>query len=398
VNLLANLRVAAQSLMANKMRSLLTMLGVIIGVAAVITVIAIGEGLKEDTLQRIRKLGTNLILIRPARARSPAGRVGHLTLHDVEAIRKEAKGVALVCPEIDGMEQLKFRNLSHTARIVATVPEWEYARSFHPVMGRFITGSDLRARAAVCVIGQTIVDELFYGRPQIDVTIKIRGMSFRVVGILEEKGGGFGDPDNTVVIPFTTGRTRLWARRYLSDILVSAVSEHTVQPAIESVTLVLRRQHRLRSGQDDDFRILSQTQFLTTIAATGQMMTAFLTGIALISLLVGGVGIMNIMLVSVTERTREIGIRKAVGAKFRDIMLQFLIESTVLSLVGGLIGVAGGTGATFLLGDRLGFEPRLSLTAVVISFCFAAAVGIFFGFYPARKAALLNPIDALRYE
>ncbi|MBC7286539.1 MAG: ABC transporter permease [Armatimonadetes bacterium] len=398
MNLLANLRVAAQSLMANKMRSLLTMLGVIIGVAAVIIVIAIGEGLKEDTLQRIRKLGTNLITIRPGRGRTPSGREGHLTLRDVEALRKEAKGVSVVCPEVENTEPLKYRNLSHSARVVGTVPEWEYARSFHPVAGRFINNADIRARAAVCVIGKTIVDELFAGRPQLDVPIKIRGMNFRVVGILEEKGGGFGDPDNTVIIPFTTALTRLWATQYLSSILVSATSEADVEEATASVTAILRRQHRLRPEEDDDFRLRSQTEFLTTMAETGQMMTSFLTGIALVSLLVGGVGIMNIMLVSVTERTREIGIRKAVGAKFRDIMLQFIIESTVLSLVGGVIGIGAGLAGTFIIGTRLGFQARISPIAVLISFCFAALVGIFFGFYPARKAALLNPIEALRYE
>ena len=249
------------------------------------------------------------------------------------------------------------------------------------------------------MIGATLVDELFYGRAQIGATIKVKGISFEVIGILVAKGGGgFFNQDDTVIIPFFTGQGRLWGGNTLSGIQISAESPEASEIAKASITTIMRREHHLRDGDDDDFRIRDQTEFLTTMNETADMMTKFLGGIAFVSLLVGGVGIMNIMLVSVAERTREIGTRKAVGARPRDIMAQFLIESVMLSVLGGIIGAIIGITTAGAVGSTLGWSTSVSVASILLAFGFSAVVGIFFGFYPARKAALLNPIDALRYE
>ncbi len=395
----ASLRIAITSLLANKGRSLLTMLGVIIGVAAVIIVVAIGEGLKADTLSRIQSLGTNMLYVQPQRSSRLAGRAaGKIELEHVGMIQQEGEGIAYVAPELSRTEQIKYRNLTHSSRVTATTPDYAEIRNMKIEEGRFITDTDNRARKRVAVIGSEVVDELFYGRAQIGVTIKVKGTSFEVIGVLEEKGGGMFNQDNTVIIPFFTGQGRLWGGNTLSGIQISAESAEASEVAKASITTIMRREHRLREGDDDDFRIRDQTEFLTTMNETADMMTKFLGGIAFVSLLVGGVGIMNIMLVSVTERTREIGTRKAVGARPRDIMAQFLIESVMLSVLGGIIGAAIGITTAGVVGSALGWSTSVSVAAILLAFGFSAVVGVFFGFYPARKAALLNPIDALRYE
>lgn len=399
MSLLEALRTAVMSLLSNKTRSLLTMLGVIIGVAAVLVVVAIGEGLTADTLDRIRSLGTNMLYVSPGAGRrhGPPSRPGRLTDDDWEALKAHVKGVAAMAPAVNGNATAKYRNLNHATRVVGTTPEWPAVSSFKIAHGRFFGAGEERARSRVAVLGSSVVEELFYSRALLGEIIRINGIPFQVIGILEERGGGWGNPDDQIVVPMSTARQRLFGRGDLSAIQISAASAERIPEVMESITKVLRRQHRIR-GEDDDFRIRDQTEMLQTMTETGSTLTKFLGGIALISLLVGGVGIMNIMLVSVAERTREIGVRKAVGAKRGDILAQFLIESTVLSVTGGLIGIAIGLSVSSLLGDTLGWQTIVPPEAVLISFLFAAAVGVFFGYYPARKAALLDPIDCLRYE
>jgi len=392
------LRAALASLAANKTRALLTMLGVIIGVAAVLVVVAIGEGLKADTLDRLRSMGPNLVTVYPGGGgRGRSTRPGQLTEDDFEAISARVPHISAIAPVVQTNGTAKYRNLTHDTTVVGTNAQWAKAMAFDIAEGRFLTTADDRARARVAVIGTEVMNELFYGRAMVGEYIRINGVPFEVIGILQEKGGGFGNPDDQIVIPIATARQRLVGNANLSRIFMSASSEKTVADVIESLTNLLRRLHRVTEATED-FRIRDQSEFLTTMTETTSQMTMFVSGIALVSLLVGGVGIMNIMLVSVAERTREIGIRKAVGARGRDILAQFLIESVLLSVIGGIIGIAIGFSVSRALGDSIGWQTVVPTWAVLISFLFAAAVGVFFGYYPARKAAMLDPIECLRYE
>ncbi len=400
MTLFEGVRSALTSLLANKLRSFLTMLGVIIGVAAVIVVVAIGEGLKADVMQRIQGLGTNLLMISPS-SRSgrhgPVVRRGRLTDDDWEAIESKVTNVSAIAPIVQGSVTVKYRNRTHASRVLGSTPDIMTTQNLTLAAGRFFTTSEERSRARVVVLGSTVVEEIFYGRVLLEETVRIKGVPFRVIGVFEEKGGSWGSPDDQVYVPLSTARQRLLGRSTLSTIYVSAASTKVVAEVEESLTQVLRRQHRVRN-EEDDFRIRSQEEILTTMSETSAMLTRFLAGIALVSLLVGGVGIMNIMLVSVAERTREIGIRKAVGARRRDIQTQFLIESTALSVIGGIIGGIIGIGISKLVGSALGWTTVVPLWAILVAFLFAAAVGVFFGYYPSRKAALLDPIECLRYE
>ncbi len=400
MTLLQGLRSALTSLLANKMRSFLTMLGVIIGVAAVIVVVAIGEGLKADVMQRIQGLGTNLLMISPSSRRGPHGpvsRPGRLTDEDWEALEANVTNVSALAPTVQGSASIKYRNRTHSSRVLGSTPDIVTVQNLALAAGRFFTASEQRSRARVVVLGSTVVEELFYGRALLEETVRIKGVPFQVIGVLEEKGGSWGSPDDQVYIPLSTARQRILGQSNLSTIYISAASTKVVTEVEESVTQVLRRQHRVRN-EEDDFRIRSQAEILTTMSETSATLTRFLAGIALVSLLVGGVGIMNIMLVSVAERTREIGIRKAVGARRRDILTQFLIESTALSVIGGIIGSIIGIGISRLVGSGLGWTTVVPPWAILVAFLFAAVVGIFFGYYPSRKAALLDPIECLRYE
>jgi len=401
MSVLEALRTAAMSLLANKTRSLLTMLGVIIGVGAVLVVVAIGEGLKTDMLNRIGSLGTNQLSVSPGSGRrgggGPATRPGRLTDADWEALRDELTGITAIAPAVNGNGNVKYRNRTHATRVIGTSEAWPKVNNSKLAHGRFFTAGEERARSRVAVLGSEVVDEVFYGRPLIGEIIRINSIPFQVIGILEQRGGGFGNPDDQVIAPISTVRQRLFGQGDLSVIYMAAASAELVPKVMDSITKLLRRRHRIR-GEENDFRIRDQTEFLQTMSETGTAMTNFLGGIGLISLLVGGVGIMNIMLVSVAERTREIGVRKAVGAKRRDILAQFLIESTTLSVTGGVIGIVLGLTVSSLLGDSLGWKTVVPPQAIVIAFLFAAGVGVFFGYYPARKAALLDPIESLRYE
>ncbi len=401
MDLFEALTVAFTGLLANKMRSLLTMLGVIIGVAAVIATTAIGEGLKQDTLDRIRSLGSNMLFIRPGAGRRHGVRgVGIETLKaaDAEAILKEVPGIRHAAPEVTRQAQVKFEDKNENLRIVGTTPPYKLVRNFDMSAGRFLTEADERGRARVAVLGSEAKRKLFGGREPLGERIKIKGATFQVIGVLKEKGGGWFSPDEQIVVPLSTAQYRLFGQDYLSALTLEVRQGAPVDEAQEQVTELLRRRHRLRPDEDDDFNVRAQAEFLATMEETGRTMTRLLTGIAAVSLLVGGVGIMNIMLVSVTERTREIGIRKAVGARKRDIMFQFLIEATVLSLLGGLIGVALGVGFAGFVGGQSGWRTVVRVESVLIAFAVAAAVGIFFGWYPARKAAQMDPIEALHYE
>ncbi len=398
MSLLEAVRTAFASLMANKSRSILTMLGVIIGVAAVLIVVAIGEGLKADTLQRIRSLGTNLIMVFPGGGRGwRSTRPGRLTEEDAKALRGDAEHLSGIAPIVQKSVTVKYRNLTHDTQVVGTTSQWAHVMAFEIEHGRFLNYSEQRARSRVAVLGAEVVEELFYGRPLVGEFVRISGVPFEVIGILEEKGGGWGNPDDQIVIPLSTARQRLVGNADLSRIYASAASEEVVPDAIESIKRILRRTHRV-SEMEEDFRIRDQTEFLTTMEETTGQLTMFVGGIALVSLIVGGVGIMNIMLVSVAERTREIGIRKAVGARRGDILAQFLIESVMLSCIGGLIGLGLGLLGSELLGDTLGWATVVPVWSIAVSLLFSGAVGIFFGYYPARKAAQLDPIECLRYE
>ncbi len=399
MNLLEALRTSFESLMANKSRPILTMLGVIIGVGAVLIVVAIGEGLKTDTLNRIRSMGANLIMVFPGGGggHGRSTRPGRLTEEDFRELASQVEHISALAPVVQTGGTAKYRNLTHSTTIVGTNSDWAYALSFEVAHGRFLAPSEERARSRVAVIGQEVADELFYGRPLLGEFIRINGVPFEVIGILETKGGGWGNPDDQIVIPMSTARQRLVGSANLSRIYASAASEAEVPEAIESIKTILRKLHRVTEATED-FKIRDQSEFLTTISETTGQITLFVGGIALVSLLVGGVGIMNIMLVSVAERTREIGIRKAVGARRVDIMLQFLIESVLLSVMGGLIGIGVGLLGAALLGDTLGWETVVPLWSIIVSFGFAAVVGVSFGFYPASKAARLDPIECLRYE
>ncbi len=402
MNVLEAIRVALTGLLGNKLRSFLTMLGVIIGVAAVIIVVAIGQGMKQETLDRIQNLGTNLLMVRPG----PSRRSGvvletpviNLETEDADEIKKSVKGVLEVAPEVGGSAQAKYRNNNIRTRLTGTTVQYQTVRNWELAEGRFFDNSEIRGRKRVCVIGQEIVDELFYGSSPIGEWIRVNGMPFEVLGVAEEVGGSWGSPDNQIVAPLTTVQQRVLGRSNLSMIGVSAQSPAMVDKVEKSIEILLRRRHKLRTGQPNDFRIMKQSMMLTSMAEAGETMTRLLGGIALVSLLVGGVGIMNIMLVSVTERTREIGIRKAVGARKGDILSQFLIESVVLSVIGGGIGIALGTGICKLLSSGGAWTTIVSPTSILYAFLFAAAVGIFFGLWPAKKAADMDPIVALRHE
>jgi putative ABC transport system permease protein len=402
MNAVEAVRVALAGLVANKLRSFLTMLGVIIGVAAVITVVAIGQGMKQETLDRIQGMGTNLLTVRPGPGRRGTvvleTAVVNLEREDADEIKRSVEGVLEVAPEVSSSVQAKYRSNNVRTQLVGTTVQYQTVRSRELAEGRFFDDTEIRGRKRVCVIGQEVVDDLFYGNSPIGEWIRINGVPFEVLGVAAEVGGSFGSPDNQILAPLTTVQQRVLGRSYLSMIGVSAQSPAIVDKVEKGIEILLRRRHKLRPGQPNDFRIMKQSMMLSSMAEAGETMTRLLGGIALVSLLVGGVGIMNIMLVSVTERTREIGIRKAVGARKGDIMSQFLIESVVLSVIGGSIGIAFGVAVCKLLSSRGTWTTIISPTSMIYAFVFAAAVGIFFGLWPAKKAADMDPIVALRHD
>jgi putative ABC transport system permease protein len=405
MQLLELLRTSLGSLRANLMRSALTMLGIIIGVAAVIAMAALGNGAEAGVQQRIAKLGTTLLQINSARiaqfgvaVQSPV----RLTASDADFLRAKATYIDELMPQQDRGDQVVFRRQNTNAQIVGATPNFPEVRRYALAAGRFFTAKEDSARLRLAVLGADAATALGFGAPEEAVgdTVRIGGEQFAVVGVLTAKGAafGFGETDNVVIIPFETGRFRFFGTPYLNDIFVTATSEQTVSQAMAEVTQLLRKAHRLRAEQPDDFRIRSSDQFLETLSGTTQTFALLLAGIAMVSLVVGGIGIMNIMLVAVTERTREIGIRKALGATKRAILLQFLVEAVVLCLVGGVVGAGVGIATAVVLHAAMGWSTVVGPDAVALAAFFSGTIGVVFGVWPAARAASLNPIEALRYE
>jgi putative ABC transport system permease protein len=400
------IRVALGALRANKLRSLLTMLGIVIGVSAVIAVVALGRGAQKAVNDRISALGTTLLTVNPGQARGFGVQFGgssaKLTIEDAEALRSRGEKLQAVQPEMNGQLQIQFLNKNTSTSIVGTTANYPEVRKYEMQSGRFFTNTEDVTRQRVAVVGPAVVDNLGLQSPEAIVgeTIRIRGIQFTVVGVFKSKGQAnpFSNPDDQVLIPLTTARFRVLGSNRIRAISVLAPSEAEIPETMAEIEKILRRQHKLRPGKEDDFQIRNQADFLNTLGETTQVFSLLLAGIAAVSLLVGGIGIMNIMLVSVTERTREIGIRKALGATKMNILFQFLIEAVVLCILGGILGIAVGAGGAIIFTKTLGWNTEVGFSSIVLAFGFSAVVGVVFGVYPARRAAGLDPIVALRYE
>jgi putative ABC transport system permease protein len=396
---------AFRALRRNKMRSFLTMLGIIIGVAAVIAMLAIGQGAEYSVQQQITALGTNVLIVLPGSQntsglRGGAGTMTNLTEDDALAIQRECPSVGLVSPGTRAGGQIIAGNMNWATGIEGTGPDYLEIRKWGIEYGEFYTDQDVKGAAKVCVLGKTVADNLFPESSPVGQNVRIRNVPFKVIGVLTKKGqNAMGqDQDDVILAPYTTVTRRLTWYPYLRQILVSASSPGNIPVAQKEITDVLRMRHKIAPYEGDDFTIRNQADLATAATATTEILTILLASIASVSLLVGGIGIMNIMLVSVTERTREIGIRMSVGARGRDILTQFLIEALVLSLLGGIAGILLGVGGSTAISTFAKWPTIITVFSIILSFGFSIAIGIFFGFYPARKAAMLNPIDALRYE
>jgi len=399
------LRIAAAALLANLLRSLLTMLGIIIGVAAVIAMVALGGGAQQSVQDRIAKLGTTTLQIDATWIRTGGVQLNtrrRLTIDDAHEIEERAPHIVAVQPQQDKMLQLQWGNKNANLRVIGASPNFLIVRNYQIDIGRMFTPAESRGMQRVAVLGAGALTQLGVNDPYaiLGQHVRIGGILFTVIGTLRAKGagGGFGSPDDQIVIPYFTGRWRVFKTDWVNDIFALATNEADLPSAMSEIRLAMRRSHRLRGDQPDDFRIRNQADFLETLDDATSTLTALLAGIAGVSLLVGGIGIMNIMLVSVTERTREIGIRKALGATKTNILLQFLAESTALCLMGGVIGFGLGIGGAIAMRDGFGWSTQVDAASLGPAFMFATAVGVVFGVWPARRAAGLNPIEALRYE
>ncbi|MDU4962517.1 MAG: ABC transporter permease [Sporomusaceae bacterium] len=397
--------IALNALLGNKLRSILTMLGIIIGVGAVIAMISLGMGVRQQVQNSISGLGSNLIMVSPGAARTAgvrqaAGSNTSLDMKDAQAIARDVSGVTAVAPAVSRQYQLVAGNQNWNTQVQGTTPEFLGVRNMTVEGGSFFTDRAVDARERVAVIGSTVAGSLFPNSSPIGQTIRINQSPFRVIGVLASKGqsAGGGDQDDIVLIPITTAQERLMGITYVQLINIQAESEAVIYQVQDEVTSLLRARHGLRTDQEDDFTVRNLVSVMETAAEATGTITLLLGNIAAISLLVGGIGIMNIMLVSVTERTREIGIRKALGAKHRDILLQFLIEAVVIGVLGGVIGILLGVGASGIISAFAGWNTVISPLSIAAAFAFSVAIGMFFGIYPAQKAARLDPIVALRYE
>ena len=399
------IKVATQSILKNKMRTFLTMLGIVIGVAAVIVMVAVGYGAQESIQKQIGSLGTNMIMIMPGA--SAAGDVNQgaatfnrLTPADYEKLQRESILLNAVSPVVFTQAQAISGAGNWRTRIQGVSTDYQTIRDWPVDNGTFFSEPDLRSARKVAVLGSTVAKNLFPNGDAVGQQMQIRDVPFTVLGVLKSKGQNAGgqDADDIIIVPFTTAQGRLSGRQRVNQIIASTSSQQDVPAAQEEIRGILRESHKLGEGDEDDFTIRNQDEIAAAASSTTKVMTLLLAAIASISLLVGGIGIMNIMLVSVTERTREIGIRMAIGARGSDVLTQFLVESVAISMLGGLIGVVIGFGGAWIVGHFTGWSTVTPPEAVFIAVAFSAAVGVFFGFYPARQAASLNPIQALRYE
>ncbi|HLY63559.1 MAG TPA: ABC transporter permease [Terriglobia bacterium] len=401
----AVIRVALRALARNKMRTVLTMLGIIIGVGAVICTVAIGEGASNQIQESLRNLGDNIVFVSAGSVNNGGVHMGSsatktLTVADSTAIGQQVPLMVRISPGVGASAQLVYGNQNWYTRVRGVAPPYFEIRRWPVQEGGVFTQHDVDSAADVCVIGLTVVQNLFGDENPLGKTIRVQSLPFRIIGVLAPKGQSpFGqDEDDTIIIPYTTVQKKIAGISWVNFIMGSAASQEAIKPAQAQISSLLRERHHLRPDEDDDFMVSSPTDLAETQAQSGRIMTLLLASIASVSLLVGGIGIMNIMLVSVTERTREIGVRMAVGATEQDVQMQFLSEAVVLSLLGGTVGVLGGVAGSLAVSSMLDWPTRVPPEAIGIAVLFSAAVGIFFGYYPARKAARLDPIDALRYE
>ncbi len=397
-------RVATQSILKNKMRTFLTMLGIVIGVGAVIIMVGIGYGAQRTIQKQIAGLGTNMIMILPGESRQGgvslgSGTFNRLTLDDAEKLKRESSLISAVSPVVATFAQAIGGNRNWRTMINGVATEYQAIRDIQLHSGTWFSETDLRQMRKVAVLGATVAKNLYPDADPVGEQIQLRNVPFTIIGVMESKGQTMGmDMDDIILMPYTTARSRLSGRSRISQILVSTSSPEDIPATQEEIRQIMRESHRLGMFDDDDFTIRNQDELAQTAQGATKVMTMLLAAIASISLLVGGIGIMNIMLVSVTERTREIGIRMAIGARGSDVLTQFLIESVVMSVLGGLIGLALGVSGTLTIGWLTGWTTATPPEAVLLAVGFSAAIGIFFGWYPARQAAALNPIQALRYE
>lgn len=399
-------KIALKALNNNKMRCFLTMLGIIIGVASVITMLAIGQGSKNSIRQQISEMGSNMIMIFPGNmerggVRQSTDDMQTMKPIDYESIRDEAKYVAAVSPMVSSSGQFIYGANNYPSKVEGVNPDYLEIRQLKISTGNVFTDQDIKRAAKVCIVGQTIVDNLFPdGEEPVGKVIRFNSIPFTIIGVLESKGyNSMGqDQDDIVLAPYTTVMKRVLAIDYIQGIFASALTEEITDEAIEEITAIIDRNHKIKDGEEGDFTIRSQQELSEMLNSTTEMMTLLLACVAGISLMVGGIGIMNIMLVSVTERTREIGLRMSIGAKGRDILTQFLIEAVIISITGGIIGVLIGGISSFLVKFLLNWPVSIQIYSVVLSFAVCTVTGVFFGWYPAKKASALDPIEALRYE
>ncbi len=396
------IKVALKSLLANKLRTFLAMLGIIIGVGSVISMLAIGAGAQKQVMERIASMGTNLLIVHPAQ-RGIRGVMSdtsqRLKLEDAKAILEKVPGVFQVAPVVRGSSQIKYFNKNIKTSVIGSSMTYFPIRNYIIEKGRSFAEDEVDRMARVAVIGPTTSENLFGEKSPVGEKVKIKGINFSIVGVTKAKGSqGWRNPDDQVTVPYTTAMKQLFGLDYIQEIDIQAEDNAVLGKIQKESTVILRRQHGLVEAMPDDFHFHNQAEIVETASEVTRTFTFLLGGIACISLIVGGIGIMNIMLVTVTERTREIGVRKAIGAKNRDILLQFLIEAIILSCLGGIIGVSIGISAAQMIEKWTQFVTVAKLSSILLALSFSAAVGIFFGYYPARRAAQLDPIEALRYE